>query len=244
MTAARDEVLARYGPIREAIKRVLGLAQGSCAKADWTRAMRRVAPWADTAALAESDEAAGMVIDVALFERNNRGRRAFDRFMAGKAQGLPAPDLALARRMADTAAFSVFRYAGRHEAAGVWLEDMLRRPRRVWLVDRSLEKNEFPEGLVIAMRTFEAEAFHAGFGVVAVVDPDLYEMLIDCAERGQSLPIRHSLAATLYGDALADEGLPMNHATAEMMEEVLDRLEGERPAVFWTPEDGKRGEKG
>lgn len=239
----RDEVRARYDPIRESIKRVLKLASEACAKADWSRAIRQVAPWADVGALAETETAGAMMTDVALFERNQRGRRVFDRFLTGKARGMSAPDLALAHRMAESATFSMFRYAGPHEAAGVWLEDMLHRPRRLWLVDRAMESAGFSEGLVVAMRVFEADAFHAGFGIVIPVDPETYQLCFECAERGQPMPFRHSLAAAIYGDALADEEVPMNQATAEMMEDILDRLEGERPAVLWQPEDGARGKR-
>ena len=69
----RDEVRARYDPIRESIKRVLKLASEACAKADWSRAIRQVAPWADVGALAETETAGAMMTDVALFERNQRG---------------------------------------------------------------------------------------------------------------------------------------------------------------------------
>ena len=136
--AATTTLLARYDPIRASIQRVLKLAEGSCAKADWARAMKHVAPWAEPAALAEAS-APEMLTDIALFEPNQRGRRVFDRFLSDKAsQRLSAPDFALAQRMAG-AVFSIFRVAERHEAAGLWLEDMLRGDRRLWLVDRSFE---------------------------------------------------------------------------------------------------------
>jgi hypothetical protein len=89
--------------------------------------VKHVAPWAEPAALAEG-QAPEMMADVALFEPNQRGRRAFDRFLSGKGRCLGAPDFALAERMAAGAAFSIFRFAGRHEVAGLWLEDMLQRP--------------------------------------------------------------------------------------------------------------------
>lgn len=234
--AERDEVLARYDPIRESIKRVLSLAAASCAKADWDRATRQVAPWADRAALAETEAAGVMVADVALFERNQRGRRVFDRFLSGKAKGLPALDLALAHRIAETVCFSLFRYAGPHGTAGRWLQDTLRGMRRVRLLDRSLEANAPPEGAVLGMRVFDAGEFHAGFGIVVPVDPEIYEFCFDAARRAQPLPVRHSLAATLYGDELLEEEMPLNETTAAMMGEILDRLDAERPAVFWNPE--------
>jgi hypothetical protein len=35
--------------------------------------------------------------------------------------------------------FSLFRVAERHEAAGLWLEDLLDDNCRLWLVDKGLE---------------------------------------------------------------------------------------------------------
>lgn len=221
----REEVLARYDPIRASIKRVLKLAGESCGKAEWARAMKQVAPWAEPAALAEAPEPApGMMTDVALFEPNQRGRRAFDRFLAGKAGSLAVPDIAVARRMAASAVFSVFRFAARHEAAGLWLEDMLGGDRRLWLVDRSLEGSA-PEGAVCAMRLFEAEAFHAGFGIIAPVAEDMLDFCVGSAEAGRLLPVRHSLAATLYGDLFSEELPP----SAELAEALLGLFESEGP---------------
>ena len=176
MTPTREQVLARYDPIRASIQRVLKLAEGSCAKADWARAMKHVAPWAEPAALAQAS-APEMLTDIALFEPNQRGRRVFDRFLSDKAsQRLSAPDFALAQRMAG-AVFSIFRVAERHEAAGLWLEDMLRGDRRLWLVDRSFEARA-PEGAVFGMRLFEAEAFHAGFGIIVPVAEDMLDFCV------------------------------------------------------------------
>lgn len=237
MTARRDEVLARYDAIREAIGRVLTSAFEGCSKAEWARAGRQVASWAAPDALEEPDRARAMLLDVALFEPDRRGKRVFDRFMAGRARALSGPDRALAERMARTARFSLFRRAGRHEAAGVWLEDALPPSGRVWLVDRAAETAAVPERAVLGMRLFEAEDFHVAFGAFAVVEPGLVETAIDHARRGEPWPGRHSLAATLYGDALAGSEMPINARTAEMMEEVMERLDATPPAVLWRPGD-------
>ena len=222
----RAAVLACYDPIRASIKRVLKPAGESCTKADWARAVKHVAPWAEPAALAEG-QAPEMMADVALFEPNQRGRRAFDRFLSGKGRCLGAPDFALAERMAAGAAFSIFRFAGRHEVAGLWLEDMLHGHRRLWLVDRSLERSA-PEGAVFAMRLFEAEEFHAGFGIVVPIDEEILEFCLDSVERGRPLPFRHSLAATLYGELLRD-ALPPGPAELETMETLLDLVAPSSP---------------
>src|SRR4051794_13179500 len=85
----RSEVLAQYRPIRAGIQRVLRLAADVCKRPDLTRAVKQVAPWAEELS---DEEAAGMFVDVALFEPNQRGRRAFERFLAEKGEQLDTVD--------------------------------------------------------------------------------------------------------------------------------------------------------
>ena len=66
----RSEVLTQYRPIRAGIQRVLRLAANACKPADLTRAVTQVAPWAEELS---DEEAADMIVDVALFEPNQRG---------------------------------------------------------------------------------------------------------------------------------------------------------------------------
>ncbi|MCB4821897.1 hypothetical protein [Roseicella aerolata] len=219
----RSEILAAYRLIRAGIQRVLREAPQACGKPDLTRALRQVAPWAE--GLPDQEDAAEMIMDVALFEPNQRGRRAYDRFLAGRAGRLDPPDRSLAERMGG-AWFSLFRMAGRHEAAGLWLEDLLDGGRRLWLVDESLEASA-PEGAVLGMRLFDAGPFHAGFGIIAPPDEFTLETCLACAERGQSLPFRQSLAATLYGDALREAAGP--DAFPDLLD-ALAGLLGEAPA--------------
>jgi hypothetical protein len=201
----RAEVLAQYHPIRASIRRVLREATKGCSRADLNRAVKQVAPWAEPAELEEADTAE-MLVDVALFEPNQRGRRTFDRFLADRGERLDAADRALAERMAG-ARFSIFRVAGRHEAAGLWLEDMLADNRRLWLVDEALEVSA-PEGAVLGMRLFDAGPFHAGFGIIVAPDAETLDFCLGAKERGAPLPFRHSLAATLYGDQLRADAPP------------------------------------
>ena len=201
----RAEVLAQYRPIRAGIRRVLREAAQACGRADLSRAVKQVAPWAEAAEL-EGADTAEMLVDVALFEPNQRGRRAFDRFLAERGERLDAADRALAERMAG-AWFSIFRVAGRHEAAGLWLEDMLAGDRRLWLVDEAL-KASASEGATIGMRLFDARPFHAGFGILVEPDDETLDFCLGAKERGAPLPFRHSLAATLYGDQLRAEAPP------------------------------------
>jgi transposase IS66-like protein len=79
--STRDEVLAVYRPIRAAIRRVLREAVRTCGRADLARAARQLG-------LRDDGDAAEMLADVALFEPDQRGRRAFDRFLETGARRL------------------------------------------------------------------------------------------------------------------------------------------------------------
>ncbi len=216
----RAEVLAQYRPIRAGIRRVLREAAKACGRADLDRAVKQVAPWAEAAELEEADTAE-MLVDVALFEPNQRGRRAFDRFLAERGERLAATDRALAERMAG-AWFSIFRVAGPHEAVGLWLEDMLAGNRHLWLMDEALEASA-PEGTIAGMRLFDAGPFHAGFGIIVEPDDETLDFCLAAKERGAALPFRHSLAATLYGDHLR-AGAPPGPADLALLQTLAEIL--------------------
>ncbi|HEX6015768.1 MAG TPA: hypothetical protein VFY87_28980 [Geminicoccaceae bacterium] len=219
----RAEVLAQYRPIRAGIRRVLREATKACGRADLDRAVKQVAPWAAEEDL-EDDETADMLVDVALFEPNQRGRRAFDRFLAERGERLGAADRALAERMAG-AWFSIFRVVGRHEAAGLWLEDMLDGNRRLWLVDEAFEASA-PEGAIFGMRLLDAGPFHAGFGIIAAPDAETLDFCLEARARGGPLPFRHSLAATLYGDQLGADA-PPGPADVALLQTLFEILTSE-----------------
>jgi hypothetical protein len=83
------------------------------------RVFQRV--WANEKIVVPEDEGpVEMVRDIALFELNQRGRRAFDVFLTERASKLDANDAEIARRM-GRAFFSLFRYAGPHESGGIFL---------------------------------------------------------------------------------------------------------------------------
>jgi hypothetical protein len=222
----RSEACARYRPIRAGIRRVLREAMGACGRTDLNRAVKQVAPWAAEEEL-QDEETAEMLADVALFEPNQRGRRAFDRFLADRGERLDAADRALAERMAG-AWFCIFRVAGRHEAAGLWLEDMLEGDRRLWLVDEALEASA-PEGAVLGMRLFEAGPFHAGFGIIVAPDEETLGFCLEAKARGGPLPFRHSLAATLYGDRLRADA-PPGPADVALLQTLFEILTSETAA--------------
>ena len=222
----RTEALAQYRPIRAGIRRVLREATKACSRVDLNRAVKQVAPWIEAAEI-EDNETAEMLVDIALFEPNQRGRRGIDRFLAEQGERLAATDRALAERMTE-AWFSIFRIAGRHEAAGLWLEDMLKGGRRLWLMDEALEASA-PEGAVLGMRLFDAGPFHAGFGIIVAPDEETLDFCLEAKARGGPLPFRHSLAATLYGDRLRADA-PPGPADVVLLETLFEILTSEPAA--------------
>ena len=198
-TPSRDAVLASYRPIRTSIQRVLAEAVKHCRKSDFDRAAKHL-DLIDQQQL-DDEETFAMLCDVALFEPNQRGRRVIDGFITKRADTLDPADQDLVRRL-SSAFFSIFRVSGWHENGGVELEDLLTPDRRIWLMDENLEVSA-PEGLVIAMRVFDAGPFHAGFGIVVQPDGEASAFCSSAAARGQPLPVRYSLAAALYGDDIA-----------------------------------------
>ena len=197
----REEALALYHPIRASVRRILSAAISVCNRSDFMRVAKQLGLWVEgTIALPEGDQAADMLSDIDFLSSNQRGRRAFDVFLASKARPLDAADFELAQRMGK-ALFSLFRCSGRHGIAGVWLEDQLDRNRTLWLMDEGMEASDPTKG-AFGMRLFDAGEFHVGFGIVVPSDEETTEFSIQGMTRNGRVPFRHSLAVTLYGDSL------------------------------------------
>ena len=199
----RDEALALYRPIRAAIQRILSAATKACSNADVKRAAKQLSAWSNGRIQLPTESAIEMVADLALFEPNQRGSRAYDRFLRDHTQGLEPGDLTVALRMAG-ARFSVFRILRLHQLAGVWVDDLIRVGEPIWILDQGLEVSA-PDEFEFGMRIFDAGDFHAGFGIVVPADPEITDFCAQAVARGNRLPVRHSLAATLYADAIWDE---------------------------------------
>ena len=128
----RNEALRLYRPTRAGIQRVLKAALHTCNAADWKRGATQLGVWSPGRIEVQDESALDMVADVGLFEPNQRGRRAYDRFLERQGKDLDPADLDLADRM-RSARFSVFRMIGRHELAGVWVDDVLNENQRIWI---------------------------------------------------------------------------------------------------------------
>jgi len=225
----REEALAMYRPIRASARRILSSAISTCNQSDFMRAAKQIGLWVDgKIVLPEGDEAAEMMSDIALFEPNQRGRRAFDVFLGPKAGQLDAVDFELARRMGD-AFFSLFRFSTRHEVAGVWLDDLLAGNRSLWLMDESMEASAATHG-AFGMRVFDAGDFHVGFGIVVLCDDETTEFSVEGMTRNGRTPFRHSLAVTLYGDSLRGR-VPLNPEVEDVFAALLAGLVESGPSA-------------
>jgi hypothetical protein len=173
----REQVLALYHPIRSSVRRILSAAVPVCNQSDLMRAAKQLGLWTDgKIVLPEGSGAGEMLSDIALFEPNQRGRRAFDAFLADNARQLDSVDFEMAQCMGK-AFFSLFRCTARRGIAGVWLDDLLDSNRSLWLMDESMEASAPIEG-AFSMRLFDAGQFHVGFGIVVPSDDETTEFSI------------------------------------------------------------------
>ena len=183
----RDEVLAEYAAIRASVDRVTAASDRAFSKAEGQRAARLIAGKGWKAAL-DSEDMLPMISDLALHEPGPNGHRAYARFLAGPAMRMDAADLDMARRMA-TSRFSIFRVAGRHEAAGIRVEDIMDADRHLWLMDAGLERTA-PEGFIFAMRVLDAGRFHVSMFSISDFPAFAADMLAhDMNLRGNSLAV-------------------------------------------------------
>jgi hypothetical protein len=244
----REEALALYHPIRASVRRILKEAFRVCNQSDFKRAAKLLGLWVnEKIVLPKDNEAVEMLSDLTLFEPNQRGRRAFDAFLAAKARKLDAADSELAQRMGQ-AFFSLFRCAARHDTAGIWLEDLLDDNRKIWLMDEGMEASASTKG-AFGMRIFDAGEFHVGFGIVVLSDDETTEFSVQGVTQNGRAPFRHSLAATLYGDSLYGSALlspelddPFTYALAEL----IDSRAGSRQVTGAQPtslDSGRRKRK-
>jgi hypothetical protein len=217
---SRAESLAAYRPIRAGIQRVLKAMSARLPPADIRRATKLVVPWADDATW-DQPGVNEMVGDVALFEPNQRGGRAFDKLRADPKLGLSAEDLALAARMSG-AFFSIFRAAARDRQGGWWLEDLLAGDRRVLLMDEAAE-GKLHKGMVLAGRVFDAGPFHCAFGLLVQPEEDMLAFCVAAARNGERLPVRGPLSARIYQDGLVPP-LPPKEEIEEALRGLLEMV--------------------
>ena len=228
----REQALALYQPIENAISNILTEATALCGKADRRRAGKQLGLWTnDGLALAEEEIAMDMVDDIALFEPNRGGRRVYDVFLEKHASKLGLFERDIAQKMGQ-AFFSLFRSRGQHPAGGITAVDLRARDRRLWLMDPELG-DEDTRKQMFGMRMFNAGPFCVG--VSYPVFPPRFltnEYLFDIQYNMVRKPAL-SFAAMLYGDVL----LPYTPLGVRFLEEFTSRNTGDEDSPGDFPGD-------
>lgn len=222
----RDDILAAYRPLRASIQSVLKVAISTCTSSDWRRAAKLLCfdlEEQDRDGLLAEAQHTEMLMDLALFEPNQSGRRTYDRFLKSAARKVAPADQQVARALGG-AFFSVFRVQAHHEIAGVWLEDLLNSGPLIWVVDEGMEASA-PDGLCFAARIFNAGDFHAGLGIIVPLDAESVADYQALAEDPDAERARGSFAMLAYREAILGNVLKiLNNAMADMSQDDLDQL--------------------
>jgi hypothetical protein len=222
----RDDILSVYRPLRASIQSVLKAATATCNTSDWRRAAKLLCfdlEDSDEDGLLAEAQHTEMLMDVALFEPNQSGKRTYDRFLKAAGRKLAPAELEVARAL-QGAYFSVFRIQSRHETAGLWLEDLLNDGPPIWIVDEGMEASG-PDGLCFAARVFNAGGFHAGLGIILPLDAESVADYQALAEDPEAEVARGAFAVLAYREAILGNVLKiLNRAMADMSQDDLDQL--------------------
>jgi hypothetical protein len=115
-----EEVPTLFESLGTAIVAIHGVPRKSCGPSDLKRAAKAMGSLvAGTIEQPRGDGSIEMLVDLAVFEPNDRGIRPFDRFLAGPALKLPIREQDIARRM-GCASSSICKLVEKHETKGTW----------------------------------------------------------------------------------------------------------------------------
>ena len=211
----RDELMTSYDTIRASAQEIVALSGRSVGERDMKRAADQLGVLAGGKfMIAEDGPGLRMIYDTVLFERNEKGVRPFDRFLAGPARSLPKEALALASRLGQ-AFFSLFRFSAKHDIVGLWIEDILDNDRRIWIISINLEDHDDPHE-VFGMRIMDTGEFHIVLGPIALSTD---EIAIDCTTAIKALgrlPFERPLSVAIYGLILTKD-LPDQQSKAKFL---------------------------
>ena len=232
----RDENMTHYEAVRASCREIIALAGRSLGPNDLKHAGGQLGVLArGKFMIDEYGPGLRMIHDVAFFERNEKGVRPFDRFLAGPARALPAGKLAMAQSL-GASFFSLFRFSAKHDTTGIWIEDVLDGNRRIWIISATLEGHE-DRDKIFGMRIMDTGGFHIAVGPVAQARETIAEdCAIALAVLGR-LPFARPLAAAVYGLVLTTNQ-PDHQSKAKLYDDlargfkVIDRLKtSTRPSL-------------
>lgn len=113
-------------------------------------------------------------LDLALYGLDEKGRSAISRHLEAWPDRLDMYERSVFDAMSRSR-FSVFEVAGRHEIAGVFLNDLF-TDEELWLVDHGLETSA-PDGLRMALRLIRPDDFWMTTGAQAIVTDEAWAQI-------------------------------------------------------------------
>jgi hypothetical protein len=173
---SREEILTRYRHLRAIATRHHSEALEFLSRSAILEQARHLGLTVGKTLVAESIDEMTLAFDLAIHTARPGHSRAIDRY-ARAAQLQPGSDESVVLEAMRQARFSVWRVERRHEAAGLMVQDLLRRDE-AWLVDEALEQSA-PEGVAVAMRLCTPDAFAMTSGIIVPVDREMMEEVLD-----------------------------------------------------------------
>jgi hypothetical protein len=172
----RDEILARYRHLRAISTRHHTEVLNFLSRRAILDHARRLGLAEGKALIADSMDELTLAFDLAIYTAKEGQSRAIDRY-AKAARLAPGSDEAAILAAMCWSRFSIWRVERPHAVAGLIVRDLLRQSE-AWLVDLGLEQSAF-EGMALAMRLCEPEAFAMTAGVFVPVDRGMIEEVLD-----------------------------------------------------------------
>lgn len=202
----RTEVLARYRRLRE-LSRIHGHAiVDTLSRKALLHWGKRIGVTRRKIFIASSIEEITLVFDLAVYSARSGKISPVELYRRSSKLAVGSDDDLLLDAMCHSR-FSLFLVKRRHSATGLILEDLLRQ-EEVWLMDEGLERSA-PDGIVLASRVIEPDAFHMTTGAAIPMPGDAIGNLATVfPSPGASLSdgANAEFVATVYRGAI-DHGL-------------------------------------
>lgn len=132
--------------------------------------------------------------DVVIYGPPVEGKSMIDRYIKAQRSRLDTMQIVVLNAMRK-ARFSIYKVLGKHEVAGVWLDDTI-SGEKIWLIDRGLEASA-KEGMLLGFRLFKVTDFWMSTGVFVPVG---------AAIKKGSTRDRNKLAEEMYREYYGNAG--------------------------------------
>jgi hypothetical protein len=164
---SRDDILGRYRRWRQLRTDIQTAALNNVSRSAFVAHAKRIGLSDGKVLVVKSEPEVTLAYDLAIYSARAGTTRAIDRCARLRSKSQDA-DEALVLKALCASRFSVFRVIGRHEPAGLLIEDLM-RGGELWLLDEGLEQCMQP-GALLATRVAPIEGFVVTCGAVIPID--------------------------------------------------------------------------